>query len=152
MFDSIFNLIIIFIPMAILIGRFVSRVRSRNNPPPKPPQPYIPVHFEDDDDESEYFAKPKAALEMRKEASRPKEVYPPASSLFKAPLEQNFIKSTIPAFDSPPRAAAPKTSVTARKAEAPQERKDFVLNLNHLSAMKQAVVMAEILGTPKGLM
>jgi hypothetical protein len=150
MFDSIFNLIIIFIPMAILIGRFVSRVRSRNNPPPKPPQPYIPVHFEDDDDESEYFAKPKAALEMRKEASRPKEVYPPASALFQAPLEQNFIKSTIPAFDSAPRSAAPKAVV--KKAEAPPERKDFVLNLNHLSAMKQAVVMAEILGTPKGLM
>ena len=136
MFDSIFNLIIISIPLAIFIGRLVSRSRNKRHPPPKPPQPYIPVHFEDDEDPDEfkYFdKKPEPAK------SSPPPRYAPESH---GPLTAGAQNRGI--------SARPVRKTTATAPVSPR-RESFSFNLNHLSPMKQAVVMAEILGPPKGL-
>ena len=133
MFDTVFNLIIILVPVAIVIGRIVVNARNKRNPPPKPAQPHIPVHFEDDD--SNYFQKrtPDKAPETRSnvQTARVKEAFPPT------------VSSGVKPAPTPGKAVA----ATA----APSRQKDFTLNLSHLSTLKQAVVMAEILGPPKGM-
>ena len=135
MTDTVFNLIVILIPVAIVIGRIVMGARNKRNPPPKPAQPHIPVHFEDD---NSYFrnrlpaatpeAKPRTPTPPPKLATLTPEPYPPAA----AP----GVKPT------PGRPVA---------AATPSGHKDFTLSLSHLSPLKQAVVMAEILGPPKGM-
>jgi len=148
LFNSIFDLIIILIPIAIVIGRIVVRYRNRHNPPPpSPPQPHIAIHFEDDDDDSEYQAKPAAVLEKPKEFLQP--------PMFRAPMEANF-KSKL--FDTPavvpaPRAPGPVVRPLAPPVPPPasQSQENGLPNLDHLSPLKQAVVMAEILGPPKAL-
>ena len=118
MFESIFNYIFIFIPIAIFVGRIVSRAKTKRSPPPPRSAPRIPVHFEDDADENPARAAGKEAP--------PKEALPPAKAAPKAPIERQ-----------PPAAQ--------------KQGKPGLLNLANLSPLKQAVVMAEILGPPKAL-
>ena len=134
MFDTIFNLIIILIPAAIIVGRIVVGARNKRNPPPVPAQPRIPVHFEDDNN---YF---KRQLSAKQPETRPHVPTPPPKLAVLAPE----------AF--PPAAASGVKLAPGRPvAAAPSGHKDFTLNLSHLSPLKQAVVMAEILGPPKGM-
>ena len=138
MFDTVFNLIIVLIPAAIIIGRIVVGARNRRNPPPAPAQPRIPVHFEDED--SNYFnnrAPTKAAPD------RPTE----ARLRGQTALIPNKVFPTTAVSGIKPSPAPGKTVTPA----APSGQKDFSINLNHLSALKQAVVMAEILGPPKAM-
>ena len=132
MFDTVFNLIILLVPAAIIIGRIAVNARNKRHPPPRPAQPHIPVHFEDDD--TNYFRKrvsaatPETKPRVQTTFAPPNEAFPPAVGVKPTP--------------------APGKPVAAT---APSRQKDFTLNLNHLSTMKQAVVMAEILGPPKGM-
>ena len=128
MFNSIFNIIIILIPLAIFIGRAVSQARSRRAPPPPPPR--IPVAFEDDDEyyEDDYVLMP------------PEPVFKPASS-FVIPHIETLPVETLQATG--------KYTAPASMVSVPQQ-KGFPFNLSHLSALKQAVVMAEVLNPPKG--
>jgi hypothetical protein len=133
MFDTVFNLIIILVPVAIVIGRIVVGERNKRNPPPAPAQPRIPVHFEDDEN---YF---KRQLPAKQPETRPH-----------VPTTPPKLAARVPeAF--PPAAASGVTPAPGRQAAAPSGQKDFTLNLSHLSPLKQAVVMAEILGPPKGM-
>ena len=141
--------------MAIIITRIVAQARRKHEPPPKkpPPQPYIPVHFEDDpddsDDDFEYFRnrlydEPKPvpqkapAGNFAANAARTQKTI--AEPFTPKPELSSFI-TPIKTFPVPPKAAMPVL----------HEQKDFTLNLNHLSPLKQAVVMAEVLGKPKGM-
>jgi len=55
--DSLFNIIIVLIPVAIFIGRIVLQAQAKRKPEPPRKQPPIPVHFEDyDDDDERQFA------------------------------------------------------------------------------------------------
>jgi len=129
MFDSIFNIIIVLIPLAIFIGRIVSQARSKRNPaPPARPRP-ISVHFEDDeDDEDERRFTPSA-------------VSPPLQAK----------KDNVYAYSAPvPAKSIPEESQIKAKMPPVEPSQGFIY-LNHLSPMKQAVVMAEILGPPKGM-
>jgi len=136
MTDTVFNLIIILIPVAIVIGRIVVGARNKRNPPPAPAQPRIPVHFEDDEN---YF---KRQLSAKQPESRP---HVPTPSPKLATLATNAAL--------PPAIASGVTPAPGRQAAAAASsgHKDFTLNLSHLSPLKQAVVMAEILGPPKGM-
>ena len=134
MVDTVFNLIIILVPVAIVVGRIVVGARNKRNPPPAPAQPRIPVHFEDDD--SNYFQKrtPTKAAETKPRSQTtfiPSEVFPPAA-----------VSGSKP---------SPMPGKAVAATAAPSRQKDFTLNLSHLSPLKQAVVMAEILGPPKGM-
>ena len=148
MFDNILNLIIIFIPLAIFIGRVVTRARSKHHPPPKVPQPYIPVHFEDDDeDDSDYFKNLAAQGSSPQLATaKPQTAAKPQARPGQRPLTSQLLGN----IDSPlVRGAAAGKKPVKETVAAPRE--GFALNLNHLSPLKQAVVMAEILGPPKGM-
>ena len=136
MFDAVVNFIIILIPVAIVIGRIVAGARNKRNPPPAPAQPKIPVHFEDDEDN--YFKRniPAKVTPAKLPATRPRVQATPTTL---ATLTPAAASGVTPA---PGRQAA---------AAAPSGHKDFTLNLSHLSPLKQAVVMAEILGPPKAM-
>jgi len=128
MFGGIFDSIIILIPIAIIIGRFVVQARNkRKPPPPRPKPPPIPVHFMDDEDD-----KPVVRRAVKKE--RPSismfEIHEPAQPVYKKPAE--VTKKVLP---------LPVT----------QKQDDFFQKLNKLSPLKQAVIMAEVLGPPKAL-
>jgi hypothetical protein len=133
--DTISNLIIILIPVAIVIGRIVVGARNKRNPPPKPAQPHIPVHFEDD---NSYF---RNRLPAATPEAKPRVPTPPPKLAALTP------ESYLPATASSVK-PVPGRSVAAA---APSGHKDFTLSLSHLPPLKQAVVMAEILGPPKGM-
>ena len=170
MFDSIFDLFIILIPVAIVIGRFATRLKNKRNPPPKPPQPYIPIHFEDDEDDSDYVYTPKPAEEIPKKALSPIQPAFLAAKLESlerayeqtrleqvqtklvhtelAPLAHNTALEPVKAV----AAARPAVKLPAVTASVPVESSGSgFLNINKLSPLKQAVVMAEVLGPPKSL-
>ena len=142
MFDSLFNLVIILIPLAIFIGRIVVSARNKRHPPPRAPQPHIPVHFEDDvdEDDSGYF----------------KNLASHGSTGTRSRTQTSSRGKLIPKEEKPfpPVASSAKPSPASKKnaeVAASSGRKDLSLNLSHLSALKQAVVMAEVLGPPKGM-
>jgi len=134
MTDTVFNLIILLIPVAIVIGRIVVGARNKRNPPPKPAQPKIPVHFEDDDS---YFKKrtPAAAPEIKPRV-------PTTSTSLTTRVPEAFPTAAVSSAKPPPGRPV---------AATPPGHKDFTLSLSHLSPLKQAVVMAEILGPPKAM-
>jgi len=151
MFDELFNYIIFLIPAAILIGRFVSRAKAKNAPPPKkPPQPHIPVHFEDekDDDFTAYFRNRNRDTD---DLPAPPQKAPLRKTPSPARTQKTVASPFTPKPEMPSFAAKPPVA-PVRNVAAMHEKKDFVFNLNHLSPLKQAVVMAEILGQPKGMM
>ena len=125
--DSIFNIIIVLIPLAIFIGRMVVQARSKHNPtPPVKPRP-ISVHFEDDEDERRF-----------------------APSAVPTPIQAK--KDNVNVYSSPVSAKSVPEQLPVKKAITPSvEPSHGFLNLSHLSPMKQAVILAEILGSPKGM-
>jgi len=142
-FRSLFNLVIILIPLAIFVGRIVVQARGKHSPPPK-----IPVHFEDDKDDEDNYEGPKASAEYVKALSdlrnkltskAGKKVTPSMASVNRGAVESStaFRASTAPGKIAP--------------AQAVQGEKGFPQNLARLSPLKQAVVMAEVLGPPKAL-
>jgi hypothetical protein len=126
--DSLFNIVIVLIPVAIFIGRIVLQAQAKRKPEPPRKQPPIPVHFEDYDDDERQFV-PSAFSKQAINNKGRADTYNPPPSLDSAPKPPPLIKAKTP---------------SAEPAQG-------CLNLNHLSPMKQAVVMAEILGPPKGM-
>jgi len=130
MSDSIFDIMIVLIPLAIFIGRIVVQARSKRNPAPPVKQRPIPVHFEDDEDDDD---------ERR---------FAPSS----VPLPVQSQKDSVGTHSSLVSVKGVPEPPPLKKAKTPSaEPAHGFLNLNHLSPMKQAVVLAEILGPPKGI-
>ncbi|MCL2232050.1 MAG: hypothetical protein FWB99_03135 [Treponema sp.] len=152
MFENFSNVIFIAIALAVFIGRTVAQARKskeEKKAPPPPPPKVAALHFEekDDDDELGYFK--KAAAQSVPKTPKPARQPPkkqPASLLTKAPALK---KDTSPPLPSNIDKLFPVKGTA--KTLSPEEQEGFSLNLNHLSPMKQAVIMAEILGPPKGL-
>ena len=143
MFRSLFNLVFILIPIAIFVGRIVIQVKSKQTPPPQ-----IPVHFEDDKDDEDYYAGPKAREEFAKTLPE-----------LRKKLHLKAGKKTAPSMSSvnmraAESSAAPKVDMASARivpAQAAAGGGAFPQNLARLSPLKQAVVMAEVLGPPKAL-
>ena len=132
MSDSIFDIMIVLIPLAIFIGRVVVQARNKRNPQPAKKPPPIPVHFEDyeDEDEDNRRFSPSAGIKTV------------------TVIDQ---KNRADTYNPPPLMDSAPKSTPLKKAISPSaEPAQGFLNLNHLSPMKQAVVLAEILGPPKG--
>jgi len=136
MFDSLFNIIIVLIPVAIFIGRIVLQAQAKRRPEPPKRQPPIPVHFEDDEDEDERQFAPSGVSKPVINQKNRADAYSPSPLL----AMDNALKDSAP---KPP----PLKKANTPSAEPPQG----FSYLTHLSPMKQAVVMAEILGPPKGI-
>jgi hypothetical protein len=131
--DSLFNIIIVLIPVAIFIGRIVMQAKAKRKPEPPRKQPPIPVHFEDYDDEDDRQFAPSAVSKQ-------------------AVNKAINNKDRAAAYSPPPLVDSAPIPPPLKKAKASSaEPEQGFLYLSHLSPMKQAVVMAEILGPPKGL-
>jgi len=142
MFENIFDSIFILIPLAIIIGRFILQARSKHKP--APPRPAIPIHFEDDEDED----KPRVRKGVK---GRQPEIPVLYSERLSSTFPEDKVKEKV---NVPKVQAVPKMPEAAKKepviAET-QARNDFFMKLNKLSPLKQAVIMAEVLGPPKAL-
>jgi len=144
MFENFSNLIFIAVALAIFIGRTVAQARrnreaeaEKEKAPAPPPRPRVQaLHFEDDDDAG-YVKKPAAPVRTAKQPIK-KPVVKPVSTLKKEIAPPANVEKLFP------------IKGTARAAVS--EQAGFSFKLDHLSPMKQAVVMAEILGPPKGMM
>ena len=151
MFDNFSNLIFIAVALAVFIGRTVVEAKRKKAPPPEKPK--IPaLHFEGDDEEVvQYF--------RSDEAPPPPPPPPPPKVVAKPKPKRTTPNLTKFAPIAPKEVFLPSTAdkAAAAKVIAPpvvgQTGLDGLgrLNLSHLSPMKQAVVMAEILGQPKGM-
>ena len=167
MFDSIFDSIIILIPIALLIVRFLVQARGKSKRQPQPERPPIPVHFEDDIEEEPWV---KIDEDVKETPQKPSVVKSNKSPLFPAVFEESYagvrqaaLPSMRTAFDTQPgphgadsdsRGSLFGKPVAARKDSrppVPQTKPDFFLNLSKLPPLKQAVIMAEVLGPPKAL-
>ena len=159
---SLFNLIIVLIPLSIFIGRTVLQARAKARRKQEPPRP-APVRHEDADVPHWERAE---ALELKKELqaaivdmvargakASPVKKTQPAQAAFSPSLPSAAL---IPERDEPaavsvvaavPRVFPANVHAGTRTGSSGQGR----INLDHLSPMQQAVVMAEILGSPKGI-
>jgi hypothetical protein len=145
MFDSFSNLIIVLIPLAIFIGRIVLQAQSKRKPQPPVRQPPIPVHFEDYDDEDDRQFAPSAVLRTAVNHKDREDTYNPS-----------LLIDTMDSASKPPKNAKTLSAEPAQSVQSVQSARSAHsahggFSLNHLSPMKQAVVMAEVLGLPKGI-
>ena len=125
--DSLFNIVIVLIPVAIFIGRIVVQARNKRNPASPVKQRPIPVHFEDDEDDDDRQYRP---------SSVPLSVQVKKPGVDTSPIPVNSV---------------PEPPLIKKAKPLSVEPEHGFLYLSHLSPMKQAVVLAEILGPPKGL-
>jgi hypothetical protein len=165
MFDFLFNNGVIFIAIAIFIGRLILQLRRRGREEGENPPSRVPRFFEEkeEDDEAEEsgrriaysqtrgssdFLRELVMREAAKEAApRPP---PPKPGLWPPPEPGTLAEPEIrPAAFVPPSAKP--------AGRLPEENPPwggaagFPASLNRLSPMRRAVVLAEILGPPKGL-
>ncbi|MCL2319338.1 MAG: hypothetical protein FWC45_04580 [Treponema sp.] len=165
---SFLNIIFIVVLLVIFIGRTIAQARKKQEEPP-PPQPHIPVHFEDDPvEEPEYFKgkgpahgstaapakKPAVSTARQYQALKPLETYtPPALNTTLGSADADLFKPPAAARTTakPRMAPAGAAPGAAGAGAAAPGQKGFPANLSRLSPLKQAVVMAEVLGPPKGL-
>ena len=149
MFENFSNVIFIAVALAVFIGRTIAQARKKREAEEsdqeaakaRPASPRVPpVHFEDDDDYIPgYLKKPTPQTPNRVAAKSPKK----QSAAKVAPV----VKSE----PTPPANVDMLFSPARPSRTASSDREGFSFNLDHLSPMKQAVLMAEILGTPKGM-
>jgi glycine cleavage system aminomethyltransferase T len=174
MFDSLFNLVFLLIPLAVFVGRFVLDARNKREG-----QSRIPVHFEDDekpaarmttpatanknqnDDEYQSYAHSRGASEYHR--GMISQGGSSSTATQSAAVRRNrqslkpgeAIKPTIGTAAYDARAAAVAGTRPAQGQNSANQvspgHQPFPLNLYYLSPMKQAVVMAEVLGPPKGM-
>jgi len=140
--DTFLNVLFIVVVVAVFIVRTILGAKKKKEPPPKV---VIPVHFEDDREPEPVIKKTQAAIQKKPVKKAPFFEALPLDPAIELPLSgqaQNKKKT--------PDAAASKSGA-ARAPVIPQAPQRSPLNLDHLSQLKQAVVMAEILGPPKGL-
>ena len=157
MFDFLFNNGVIFIAIAIFIGRLILQLRRKGGEEGEKPPSQVPHFFEEteEDDEAEEsgrriayshtrgssdFLRELVMREAVKEmAPRPP---PPKPSLWPEP------EIRPAAFVPPP--AKPAAHPAGEESRPPAGRAaGFPASLDRLSPLKRAVVLAEILGPPK---
>jgi len=139
MFDSFTNLIFIVVVLVIFIGRNILQARKRNRLSTEAQD-----HDDDEDEEEDYedehaYFKGKAPVQNLQPQSG-----------FAPPLVKTAFPAAMPPAGTISRTSAPERPGVSGTASAGQ--KSFPQNLNYLSPMKQAVVMAEVLGPPKGML
>ena len=153
MFDTIFENIFILIPLAVFIGfRILTARRKQQASSNQENAAPVPEAVE----ETEYI--PHWELE-KKELPVPKPVAAPAGvSPSGMPLAANFsvdISQAVPRFTPEPGKTITKPPVYIPSpripAPGPNRSRIFPKSVENLPALKKALVLSEILGTPKGL-
>ena len=140
MFENFSNLIFIAVAIAVFIGRTVAQAkkkREQEEAPPPPPPRAPTLHFEEKE-EDDFVRRIQPAK------PKPPAKKPAVAAKVATPARKDTVPPAITAEQLFPTRAVPI-------AAAAQNQGDFSFNLNHLSPLKQAVIMAEILGPPKAL-
>ena len=146
MFGSI-NIVFLLVFLAIFIGRTIIEARRKRTPPPK-----IPIHFADDEEPNYFRGKAPVSNPQTKKTARWERVSSPSASVSNIALTaEGNTGLSAGSVAAGSRASPAKGNAETGSRTAPGQG-SFALNLSRLSPMKQAVVMAEILGTPKGLL
>ena len=140
MFDSFTNLIFIVVVLVIFIGRNILQARKRNRLSTEAQD-----HDDDEDEEEEDYEDEHAYFKGK----APVQNLQPQPG-FAPPLVKTAFPAAMPPAGTISRTSAPERPGVSGTASAGQ--KSFPQNLNYLSPMKQAVVMAEVLGPPKGML
>jgi len=143
--DTFLNVLFIVVVAVVFIGRTILSAKKKKEPPPKV---VIPVHFEDD--EPAYFKNKAANESPRTTTAKPAIKKAPALALPLSTITEIPLSNQVQSARKTPDASQAKTGPVRVPVPTPEQQR-FPLNLNHLSPLKQAVVMAEILGPPKGL-
>ena len=170
MFNSVLNFVFVLVVIVIFIGRTIVRARSRHR---KDGSPDIPVFFEDAEYEEEEPAVENVPArevieQYREDSFAPYALSRGATEYFKG-LQNPGLQSPgvyVPGM-SPAGAAntlrvlqnqsvnsqvtVPSQPVNKMNNTRANNPSSFMLRLNYLSPLKQAVVMAEVLGPPKGM-
>jgi len=161
-FDSIFDNIYILIPLAIVIVRVVIQARKKHEqktnpkaaskPKPPPPRLHIPVHFEDDVEESGRgeLIKAKERAGPLPQKKKPAPLFPEERKASSGPHSQGAKAAPVRESSPMPKAVPPAVRAANTGFSAPAQN-NFPAGLKNLSPLKQAVVMAEVLGAPKSL-
>ncbi|MCL2602274.1 MAG: hypothetical protein FWD91_05620 [Treponema sp.] len=156
MFENFSNVIFIAVALAIFLGRTIAQARKQRaeeekntaegasaEPEYEPMArqktrrtPLVLLEEEEDDYIPGYLKKPSSVSPVKPPAK--KQAAKPAAPKAPPPLPSPSFDELFPM----------KASAAARTSSAGQ---DFAFNLNHLSPLKQAVIMAEVLGPPKAL-
>jgi hypothetical protein len=160
--DFFLNNGIIFIAIAIFIGRLILQLRRRGGEEDEKPPSRVPHFFEEkeEDDEAEESGRRIAYSHTRGSSDFLRELVmreavteaaprppPPKPSLWLPPPEPEIRPA---AFDPPPaKPAARPAGEESRPLMG--ETAGFPASLNRLSPLRRAVILAEILGPPKAL-
>ena len=147
MFDEISSSILLLIPLAIFIGRIFLQAKSRNTSQTKS-QIEEPVIYDEEEDDFIRRLSGKGTSNQRQSktfSNNKKAAVAPEKSL--GVLGSGNLPSS---GRSSPATAARKTPVRSVAGVAAASGTGFA-KLANLSPLKQAVIMAEVLGPPKGM-
>ena len=178
--DSIFDYIIFLIPLAIFIGRTVLQLRNKHGDKKGKPAPapvfvgednksHWEMMFADpetaqDDDDVPHWERVPADPEIIPDANQKKAKKTALTTetvhATIVPLQANENRQLVSNGTAANKAAFKLEQIQAELSQSQELRcltstglkgkSNFSFNLNYLSPLKQAVVMAEILGIPKG--
>ena len=153
MFENLFNILIVIVAIVVFVVRSFLQVKaSKKAATQKRPKP-APAIFKKDDDEEPYrdlayyveLEEKKAKEEASANAAKKKVVSRKAPPVQRVVKDVNISESIAPKH-SP--ATFPVIPIASSRRSG---RRSGISGLKHLSPLKQAVVMAEVLGSPKAL-
>jgi hypothetical protein len=159
MFDDISSRILILIPIAIFVGRFILQARNaekqKKKTPPPPPR-VKPRRIEEDRPHWERAYEDKAAVKTVPAAKTQAQKARPVKALAEAFPSKAALSSKEDKLEpfSGARSAVPAASIPLKTKSPNQGAVSPIPGLegfSNLSPLKQAVVMAEVLGPPKAL-
>jgi hypothetical protein len=142
---------IIFIAIAIFIGRLILQLRRRGGEEGEKPPSRAPHFFEEpeEDDEAEESGRRIAYAQTRGSSDFLRELVLREAAVEAAPRPpppKPEIRLAPPPQPAPVKPASPPSG----KESPPPGNAGFPASLNRLSPLRQAVIFAEILGPPKG--
>ncbi|MCL2008895.1 MAG: hypothetical protein FWG77_12510 [Treponema sp.] len=142
MFEGSLNIVVVVIALVVFVGRTVLQVRAKKKEAAQPQENRVNYREEEDDEDDDrtlasFFIKrdEKEAKESAKGKPAVRKPPAPAKSTIDAGLVADLNKAE----------PAPRISPVSAQAV------NRTSSLNHLSTLKHAVIMAEILGPPKSL-
>jgi hypothetical protein len=156
--DFFFDNGIIFIAVAIVIGRLILQFRRKGGEGGEKPPSQAPRFFEEEeeDDEAEEIGRRIVYSQTRGSSDFLRELVmreTAAATLVRPPPEPVLRPEPEirPAAPQPPPAEPTGRPSRAESSLPGSRAAGFPASLNRLSPMRQAVILAEILGPPKGL-
>jgi hypothetical protein len=155
MFDFLFDNGLIFIAIAVFIGRFILQLRRRGREEGEKPPSQVPRFFREEeeveDDEAEEVGRRIAYSQALGSSDVLREIVMREAAMEAVatrPPPRPEIPPAAPVL-APVKLASPPSGEESRPLKS--EAAGFPASLNRLTPLRRAVILAEILGSPKGL-